>query len=119
MAHGRISKAASRRICRLNAAKTREIQTPYKNPAHQPTRRFRDAEMSATLPKMGRPSLSGLSIKLLGSYEYHRQMRERKIGPRPFKRRWTGLSHKLLGHAAYTKAWRKMRLTRRGIHGRF
>ena len=66
-----------------------------------------------TLPKIGRPSLSGLSIKLLGPTEYRRRFNELKWGERPYKRRWTGLSRKLIGSAAYAKAWRKMRLTKR------
>jgi hypothetical protein len=66
--------------------------------------------MTATLPKIGRPSVSGLSIKLLGPTEYRRRFNELKYGKRPYKRRWTGLSRKLLGDALYARAWRKMRI---------
>ena len=69
--------------------------------------------MNATLPKMGRPSLSGLSIKLLGPVAYRRQLYELRGGRGPHKKRWTGLSMKSLGRAAYVKAWRRMRITER------
>jgi hypothetical protein len=45
--------------------------------------------MSATLPKMGRPSLSGLSIKELGAVEYRKRLRELKNGHKPTKIRPT------------------------------
>jgi hypothetical protein len=67
---------------------------------------------STLLPQMGRPSLSGLSIKELGSHEYHRQLYKKKNEGKPLKRHWTGLSHKLLGHAAYMKGWRRKRAAR-------
>ena len=67
--------------------------------------------MNPTLPKMGRPSLSGLSVKLLGQSEYNRQLYDKKNPGNPRKKHWTGLSHKLLGHAAYVRAWQKMRKT--------
>lgn len=72
--------------------------------------------MTALL-KIGRPSLSGLSIKLLGPTEYRRRFNELKWGKRPYKRRWTGLSRKLLGSTAYSKAWRKMRTSKQSHAG--
>jgi hypothetical protein len=67
-----------------------------------------------TLPKMGRPSLSGLSIKGLGSAEYNRQLRKIKNAGKPRKKPWSGIpSSKIIGQAAYMKAWRRMRITER------
>lgn len=43
----------------------------------------RGAGRLISLPKMGRPSLTGLSIKLLGEAEYGRQYRALKRAPKP------------------------------------
>ena len=66
-------------------------------------------DMNATLPKMGRPSITGLSIKELGEQEYRRQYNRKKLGRDTHPERWTGLSCKQLGAALYKKLWRQMR----------
>jgi len=62
-----------------------------------------------TLPKMGRPSLSGLSVKELGKPIWDRLYRQ--INPRPRKtsrKWWSGFSRKELGEAAYMMAYRRL-----------
>jgi hypothetical protein len=59
------------------------------------------------LPKMGRPSKSGLSIKDLGSAEYHRRVYRMK---HPLlKRAMSGLSPKKLGSTSYMRELRRMK----------
>lgn len=60
------------------------------------------------LPKIGRPSKSGLSVKMLGEAEYNRrrqEFRRRTAGIAP--RRFTGLSPKILGWTKYRAAFRR------------
>ncbi len=66
--------------------------------------------MNATkkLPAIGRPSVTGLSVKLLGVREYNRQY-QRRHTPRVTARRWwSNLSPKLMGQVNYVAAWRKL-----------
>jgi len=65
--------------------------------------------MNATLPKMGRPSITGLSIKELGEQEYSRRWHSAHAHRKTGRRWWTGLSRKQLGETAYVKLWRQMR----------
>lgn len=63
--------------------------------------------MNHKLPKIGRPSKSGLSVKELGTTEYQRQiqeMRRRRLGKA--RRFFTGLSLKILSRADYSAAYR-------------
>ena len=62
-----------------------------------------------TLPKMGRPSKTGLSVKELGMAVYQRKRLELLRGRPGHPERWTGLSRKQLGEAKYVKLWRELR----------
>ena len=63
-----------------------------------------------TPPKMGRPSVTGLSVKALGEGEYRRRYHQMKPTPRITARRWwTGLPAKLMSRAEYMAAWRALR----------
>lgn len=64
--------------------------------------------MKTSLPKIGRPSISGLSIKKLGSSEYHSRL-WRMRHPNSHPERWTGLSPKQMGHSKYVAAWRRLK----------
>ena len=62
------------------------------------------------LPKMGRPSITGLSVKLMGKREYARAYNQMRPAPRKTsRRRWTGLRAKLMSRAEYVREWRSMR----------
>ena len=61
------------------------------------------------LPPMGRPSVTGLSIKQLGEKEYKRRYRLLRRGKPLLRPRWTGLSNKLLGHTEYNRQYRKLK----------
>ena len=71
------------------------------------------------LPHIGRPSKSGLSVKLLGRCEYSRRLYRQQRGLNwdavlPIgKQSKTGLSVKVLGEAEYVRQWRKMKSKRR------
>ena len=60
---------------------------------------------------MGRPSKTGLSVKILGVNEYQRRYSDQHRR-RPTGRRWhTGLSRKALGDAVYRAALRRRVVT--------
>ena len=61
-------------------------------------------------PAIGRPSVTGLSVKLLGAREYRR--RYNALKQKSYLRRWTGLSDVGLGHAEYMRRWRALRKER-------
>ena len=66
-------------------------------------------EPRSGLPRIGRASTTGLSVKSLGASEYQRRYRMlrggRGVNGRPSA---TGLSTKVLSHAAYVMAWRAL-----------
>ena len=65
------------------------------------------------LPKIGRPSLTGLSEKMLGTATYQRLYRRHRDPLRGTRRpRWTGLSTKTLTRAQYVAQWRALRAER-------
>ena len=65
--------------------------------------------MKSTLPAMGRPSKSGLSIKQLAACEYFRRLTLLKHGGRKNSRHWTGLSLKQLGAREYRRRYRQLK----------
>jgi len=72
--------------------------------------------MKTILPKMGRPSKSGLSVKLLGVTEYARRRAEKMRRAKGIKpRQFTGLSPKLLGWKDYRFALRHLNKTNQDL----
>ena len=65
------------------------------------------------LPKIGRPSITGLSEKALGTAAYQRLYKRHRDPLRGTRRpRWTGLSTKTLTRAEYVAQWRALRRQR-------
>ncbi len=64
-----------------------------------------------SLLKMGRPSVSGLSVKALGLAEYKRRYYTLHHTPNTSRRWWTGLHASKMTHAGYMTAWRALKAT--------
>ena len=58
--------------------------------------------------QIGRPSITGLSLKQLGCAEYNRLRRLLRHGRKENARHWTGLSQKNLGAAEYKRRYYKL-----------
>ena len=82
-------------------------QTGLKKSNNQEWRIFITNKMT-NLPKMGRPSVSGLSVKELGLAEYTRRYYELHHTPKTDQRWWTGLHSSKMTHAGYMAAWRAL-----------
>jgi hypothetical protein len=67
-----------------------------------------------SLPKMGRPSVSGLSVKALGLAEYKRRYYALHHTQKTSRRWWTGLHSSRMTHAGYMSAWRAQGLNAAG-----
>jgi hypothetical protein len=61
------------------------------------------------LPNIGRPSLTGLSVKQLGRCEYHRRYWRLKHPAAPRRNWWTGLSPKEIGATEYMRRYRALK----------
>jgi len=61
------------------------------------------------LPHIGRPSRTGLSVKLLGMNEYQRRYQRSHKPRRTSRRWWTGLAEKLMSRAEYMAKYRALR----------